>query len=84
MPQGQCGAARRTEDGAIDRLGRQVALERLVNRDSVDVGVVDEPDELVGEELAVVLRVKVPGMLASDDHSVTVQYCTHGSVGSDE
>jgi hypothetical protein len=30
-----------------------------VDGDSVDVGVVDEPDDLVREELRVVLRVKV-------------------------
>lgn len=29
------------EDGSVDGLGRQVSFERLVNRDSVDVGVVD-------------------------------------------
>lgn len=67
------------EDGAIDRLCRQVALKclhkkgesneyiignryakrdatNLVNGHSVDVGVVDEPDDLIGEQLAVVLR----------------------------
>lgn len=32
------------EDGAVDGLGRQVSLERLVDRDSVDLGVVDEPN----------------------------------------
>lgn len=32
------------EDGTIDRLGGQIALERLVNRDSVHLRVVDEPD----------------------------------------
>ena len=31
------------EDGAVDRLRREVALEGLVDRDAVDVGVVDEP-----------------------------------------
>ena len=29
------------EDGSVDGLGRQVSFERLVDRDSVDVGVVD-------------------------------------------
>ena len=47
------------EDGAVDRLGRQVALERLVDGHAVHVGVVNEPDDLVGEELAVVLRRQV-------------------------
>ena len=50
------GARVEDEDGAVDGLGRQVALERLVNRHAVDVRVVHEPDDLIGEELAVVLR----------------------------
>ena len=29
------------EDGSVDGLGGQVSFERLVDRDSVDVGVVD-------------------------------------------
>ena len=47
------------EDRAVDRLGREVALKRLVNRHTVDVRVVDEPDDLVAKELAVVLRAQV-------------------------
>mmetsp|Transcript_63136 Transcript_63136/g.136700 ORF Transcript_63136/g.136700 Transcript_63136/m.136700 type:complete len:725 (-) Transcript_63136:4486-6660(-) len=47
------------EDRAVHRLRRQVALEGLVDRDAVHVGVVDEPDDLGAEELAVVLRVQV-------------------------
>ena len=47
------------EDGAVDRLRRQVALERLMNGHAVDVRVVHEPDDLVREELAVVLRGEV-------------------------
>jgi hypothetical protein len=35
------------EDRTVDGLGRQVTLERLVDRDTVHVGVVDEPDDLV-------------------------------------
>ena len=34
------------EDGAVDGLGGQVALERLVDRHAVHVGVVHEPDDL--------------------------------------
>ena len=33
------------EDGAVDRLCGQVALERLVDGHTVDVRVVDEPRE---------------------------------------
>ena len=47
------------EDGTVDGLGGEVALKGLVDRDAVDVGVVDEPDDLVREELAVVLRREV-------------------------
>lgn len=47
------------EDGSVDGLGGQVTLERSVNGDSVDVGIVDEPDDLVREQLRVVLRRQV-------------------------
>lgn len=47
------------KDGTVDGLGRQVTLERLVDGDSVHVGVVDEPDDLVGEELRVIATVQV-------------------------
>jgi len=47
------------EDRAVDGLGHQVALEGLVRGDAVHVGVVDEPDDLVGEQLGVVLRGQV-------------------------
>ena len=53
------GARVEDEDGAVDGLGRQVTLERLVDRHAVHVGIVDEPDGLVAEQLAVVLRVEV-------------------------
>ena len=46
------------KDGAIDGLSRQVTFERLVNGDSVDVGVVDEQLSLIAEQLGVVLRVQ--------------------------
>ena len=34
------------EYGAVDRLGGEVALEGLVDGDTVDVGVVHKPDDL--------------------------------------
>lgn len=54
-------AVSRVEDkyGTVDRFSRQVALEGLMNSHSVNVGVVDEPDDLVREQFGVVLRVKV-------------------------
>ena len=47
------------EDGTVDWLCCQVALECLVDGDSVDVGVIDEPDYLIREELCVILRVEI-------------------------
>ena len=41
------------------RLRRQVAFKGLVDGDSVDVGVVNEPDDLIGEQFAVILRWQV-------------------------
>ena len=41
------------EDGAVDGLGHQVAVKGLVNGHTVNVGVVHEPDRLVGEELSI-------------------------------
>ena len=38
------------EDGTVDGLRRQVTLERLVDRDSVDLRVVDEPDAVKGRK----------------------------------
>ena len=42
------------EDHAVDGLGGEVALEGLVDGHTVDVRVVQEPDDVVVEELAVV------------------------------
>ena len=47
------------EDGSVDGLGGQVALECLVDGDPVDVGVVHEPDDLVAEQFSVVLGGQV-------------------------
>ena len=53
------GARVEDEDGTVDRLGGQVTLKGLVDGDTVDVGVVDKPDDHVGEELGVVLGRQV-------------------------
>ena len=47
------------ENSTVDWLCRQIALERLVNSNAVDVGIVDKPNDLVGEELRIVLAVEV-------------------------
>lgn len=54
-------AVTRVEDeySPVDRLGRQVALEGLVDGNSVDVSVVHEPNDLVREQFRVVLGVQV-------------------------
>lgn len=46
------------EDSAVDRFCRQVAFECLVNRYSVDIGVINEELHLVAEQLRVVLAVQ--------------------------
>mmetsp|Transcript_10676 Transcript_10676/g.30496 ORF Transcript_10676/g.30496 Transcript_10676/m.30496 type:complete len:593 (+) Transcript_10676:6123-7901(+) len=47
------------EDGSVDRLRGQVTLERLVDGDTVDVGVVNKPNDLIAEQLSVVLGTQV-------------------------
>jgi hypothetical protein len=44
------------ENGAVNRLCCQVTLESLVNCDSVNVCVVDEPNGLIREQLSIVGR----------------------------
>ena len=43
------------EDCAVNRFGGEVALVCLVDGDSVYIRVVNEPDNLVGKQLSVVL-----------------------------
>lgn len=47
------------EDCSIDWLCSQVTFKGLVNSNSVDVGIINEPYDLIAEELSIVLRVKV-------------------------
>mmetsp|Transcript_3144 Transcript_3144/g.9017 ORF Transcript_3144/g.9017 Transcript_3144/m.9017 type:complete len:409 (-) Transcript_3144:4863-6089(-) len=47
------------EDGPVDGLRREVPFKRLVDGHAVDVRVVDEPNNLIAKELAVVLRTEV-------------------------
>jgi hypothetical protein len=47
------------KDGTVDWFRRQITLERLMDRDTVHVGIINEPDDLVTEQLRVVLRVEV-------------------------
>ncbi len=45
------------EDGPVDGLGGQVALKGLVNGDSVHIGIIHKPDDLVAEQLSIVLHM---------------------------
>lgn len=45
------------KDGPIDGLGGQVALKGLVDGDTVHVGVIHKPDDLVAEQLSIVLHM---------------------------
>jgi hypothetical protein len=47
------------EDGPIDWLGRQISLKSLVDGHSVHIGVIHKPNDLVGEQLCIVLRVQI-------------------------
>mmetsp|Transcript_71215 Transcript_71215/g.190132 ORF Transcript_71215/g.190132 Transcript_71215/m.190132 type:complete len:287 (+) Transcript_71215:956-1816(+) len=51
-------ARARVEDeyGTIDGLRREISLKSLVNRNAIHIRVIHEPDNLVREEFAVVLR----------------------------
>eukprot|EP01137_Pigoraptor_chileana_P034037 Opistho-2@25960 len=53
------GARIEDEDGTVDGLCRQITLKRLVDRHAVHVRVVDKPNDLVGKQLAVVLRRQI-------------------------
>ena len=46
-------------NGTVDWLRGQISFKGLVDRNSVDVGIIHEPNDLVGEQLGIVLRVQV-------------------------
>lgn len=62
------------EDGPIDGLGGQVALKGLVDGDTVYIGVIHKPDDLVAKQLSVVLHVdpstQQPYCGVKDEHLV--------------
>ena len=53
------GARVEDENSAVDWLCHQVTLECFVNRHAVHIRIVHEPNCLVAEQLAVVLRVEI-------------------------
>lgn len=47
------------EYGSIDGFGCEISLEGLMDGNSVDVGVINEPNDLLGEEFRIILGVEV-------------------------
>jgi hypothetical protein len=45
------------ENGTVDWFSRQITLVGLVNSHSVHVSIVNEPNDLVTEQLRVILRI---------------------------
>jgi hypothetical protein len=43
------------EYGSVDGLRGEVSFECLMDGDSVDIGVINKPDDLVREQLSIVL-----------------------------
>jgi hypothetical protein len=49
----------------------QVTLKRLVDRDTIDISIIDEPDDLVREQLRVVLLFQLADSLISTKRNTT-------------
>lgn len=47
------------EDGSIDGFGGQVAFEGFMDGDSVDIGVIYEPDSLITEQFSIIEGIQV-------------------------
>lgn len=47
------------ENRSINRFRRKIAFKCLVNCHPIDIGIIDEPDDLISEEVGVILRVQV-------------------------
>lgn len=47
------------KDGTVNRLGGQITLKRLVDSDTVDVGIIDKPNNLAREQLGIIGRIEV-------------------------
>lgn len=44
------------ENGTVDGLRHQIAFEGLVCSDTIDIGIVDKPNDLVREQFRIILR----------------------------
>mmetsp|Transcript_15391 Transcript_15391/g.46046 ORF Transcript_15391/g.46046 Transcript_15391/m.46046 type:complete len:443 (-) Transcript_15391:2814-4142(-) len=53
------GARIEDENGTINWFGGQVSFKGLMNGDAIHIGIINEPNDLLAEELRVVLRVEV-------------------------
>lgn len=47
------------EYGSIDGFGSEISLKSLMDGNSVDIGVINEPNDLLREEFCIILCVKV-------------------------
>ena len=47
------------ENGSVNRLSGQISFKGFMNCDSVNISIVDEPDNLVTKELLIILWVQV-------------------------
>ena len=47
------------KDSTVYWFSGEISFERLVNRYSVDIGIIHEPDYLIVEQISVVLRIQV-------------------------
>ena len=43
------------ENGTIDRFGGEISLESFVNSDTIDIGIIDKPNDLIGEQFTIIL-----------------------------
>jgi hypothetical protein len=47
------------KDGSIDRFGGKISFKGLVNGDSINIGIIDKPNDLIREELSVILKLNI-------------------------
>jgi hypothetical protein len=44
------------EDGTINGLSGEISFKSLMDRNTVDIGIIHKPDDLVAKDLTIVLR----------------------------
>ncbi len=50
---------RKDEDSSIDRLSGKITLVCFMNSDTIDISVIDEPDQLVREQLSIIRCIQI-------------------------